>query len=112
MPGYTGRASRVKGLDASAFFCCVAFLSIDGIAPKAVLSGLTQVDPCVHLQAAFSVIPALLLVARMCAPAAVGLSRTGGLHTVVSFFWLGIKKGALVSRLPLQKSFSLKDSGH
>ena len=49
MPGYTGRASRVNGFDASAFFCCVAFLSIDGIAPKAVLSGVTQVDPFAHL---------------------------------------------------------------
>ena len=49
VPGYTGRASRVSGFEASDFFCCVAFLSIDGIAPKAVLSGVTQVDPFAHL---------------------------------------------------------------
>ena len=49
VPGYTGRASRVIGFEASDFFCCVAFLSIDGIAPKAVLSGVTQVDTSVHL---------------------------------------------------------------
>ena len=45
VPGYTGRVRRVSGFEASDFFCCVAFLSIDGIAPKAVVSGVTQVDP-------------------------------------------------------------------
>jgi len=50
VPGYTGRASSVNGLEASDFFCCVAFLSTDGIAPKAVSSGVTQVAHFVHLE--------------------------------------------------------------
>ena len=89
VPGYTGRAIRVSGLEASDFFCCVAFLSIDGIAPKAVVSGVTQVDPFAHLGEASGLILSCW----------VGVRRAS-LPDVSSELLQRIKKGGLIVSLP------------
>ena len=78
VPGYTGRASSVNGLEASDFFCCVAFLSADGIAPKAVSSGVTQVAQFVHLQACLDQLRPLAGVWHSAAATAEQTSRSGG----------------------------------
>ena len=62
VPGYTGRASNVIGFEASGFFCCAAFLSIDGIAPKAINPVVSQVDQFVHPPLS----PSGLLLSRCC----------------------------------------------
>ena len=89
VPGYTGRARRVSGFEASDFFSCVAFLSIDGIAPKAVVSGVTQVDPFAHLGEASGLILSCW----------VGVRRAS-LPDVSSELLQRIKKGGLIVSLP------------